>query len=126
MFNFKKGVQAPKKVSNPNMAAGQELKYDSNRHLILPGRNKNFKFCRICGYKARASMDIMQKHFNGKHQGQQAKFLSWKEQPTHCMYSNWDQWFKERDTELVVKPEFSKSMYGRPKTESKPPVADML
>ena len=59
MFNFKKGVQAPKKVSNPNMAAGQELKYDSNRHLILPGRSKNFKFCWICGYKARASMEIM-------------------------------------------------------------------
>jgi hypothetical protein len=126
MLYFQKGVRAKEKVSGPNKAAGQGLKYDSNRHLILPGPSKNFKFCRICGYKARASTAIMQKHFNGKHQGQPAKFLSWKEQPIHCMYLNWDQWFRERDAELVVKPEFGKSMYGRPKTKSKLSVADML
>ena len=31
------------------------------------------------------------------------------------MYSNWDQWFREREPELKVKPEFSTSMYGRPR-----------
>jgi hypothetical protein len=31
------------------------------------------------------------------------------------MYSNWDQWFREREPDLKVKQEFSATMYGRPR-----------
>ena len=33
------------------------------------------------------------------------------------MYSNWDQWFREREPVLLVRPEFSNSMYGRPRVD---------
>jgi hypothetical protein len=68
----------------------------------------------------------MQKHFNGKHQGQPAEFLSRGQQPTRCMYSNWDQWFREREPDLKIKPEFFTSMYGRPRIDKALKVAAIL
>jgi hypothetical protein len=61
MLSKLKGVQNSKKVSkaNPGSSDSQGIKYDSKRHLILKGPSKNFKFCRICGYKTRASTDLM-------------------------------------------------------------------
>ena len=100
---------------DPEALGAQGVKYDSKRHLVLKSHPKNFKFCRICGFKARASIAVMQKHYDGKHQGQPAEFLSRGQYPTHCMYSNWDQWFREREPDLKIKQEFQDTMYGRPR-----------
>ena len=62
----------------------------------------------------RAEKSKLLKHFNGHHKGYEGKFLKYGEQPNSNVYQNFEEFLKNSKTDLLLKAEDKKRLYGRP------------
>ena len=85
--------------------------------MVLKGESKNFKFCRICAHKCRASKESIEKHFRKFHKGDTAGFLKIGENPIKCIYENFNEWIKDPTGALIQKAEYCEGWIGRPRKD---------
>jgi hypothetical protein len=100
--------------------------FDYKGHLTLSGSSRNFKCCALCGKKVRAHAVTLAKHFRGQHALAKPQFLAFSEQPSQCIFSNWEEWLRDPSLQQLVKAELNISCRGRPKKESKPSILTLM
>ena len=100
--------------------------FDHKGHLTLSATPRNFKFCCICGKQLRAHAVTLAKHCRGQHAGAKPQFLAISEQPSQCIYSNWEEWLGDPTRPLLVKAELNIFCRGRPRKETKPSILTLM
>ena len=100
--------------------------FDLNGHLALRARPRHFKFCCVCGRQVRAHKVNLAKHFRGQHAWAKPQFLAISEQPSQCIFSNWEEWLRDPSQPLLTKAELDTFCVGRPRKETRPSILTLM
>ena len=73
-----------------------------------------WKFCCECGYTFRNEKKLLKDHYLNQHNSNDPEYLSFKEYPKNCRYSNFEEYLDNPNLKLIEIDPDKKNKGGRP------------